>query len=76
MVTFDGRLIDKNALAGGGFLVAFPEGHTDAADSQVVLLHLDPKKLKVQPGRQTWSPDGFVAYSPRVHARRLPCGAV
>lgn len=63
LVTFDGRLIDRNALAGGGFIVAFPEGHTDAADSQVVLLKLDPKQIKPLPGRQSWTPEGFVAYS-------------
>jgi ubiquinol-cytochrome c reductase iron-sulfur subunit len=62
LVTFDGRTIDRSALAGGGFLVAFPEGHTDAANSQVVLLR-PGKALKPQPGREGWSPDGFVAYS-------------
>lgn len=62
LVTFDGRAIDRDALAGGGFLVAFPEGHTDAAGSQVVLLRLGDD-FKPQPGREDWSPEGFVAYS-------------
>ena len=62
LVTFDGRPIDRNALAGGGFLVAFPEGHLDAADSQVVLLRFG-KDFKARPGRADWSPEGFVAYS-------------
>lgn len=63
LVTFDGRLVGSSALAGGGFLVVFPEGHTDAADSQVVLLRLAASQIKPLPGRETWTPDGFVAYS-------------
>lgn len=62
LVTFDGRPIDRNALGGGGFLVAFPEGDTHAADSQVVLLR-PGDGFKPLPGREDWSPEGFVAYS-------------
>ena len=61
LVTFDGRLITRDALSGGGMLVAFPEGHTDAADSQIALLRL--LDVKAQPGRESWSPEGFFAYS-------------
>ena len=63
LVTFDGRPITRDVLAGGGFMVAFPQGHTDAADSQVVLLHLNSELFTRQPGRESWSPEGFVAYS-------------
>ncbi len=61
LVTFDGVPITRDALSGGGVIVAFPEGHTDAADSQVALLRL--AGLAPLPGRETWSPDGFYAYS-------------
>ena len=61
LVTFDGRLITRDALAGGGMLVAFPEGHTEAADSQVALLRLPD--ITALPGRESWSPEGFFAYS-------------
>ena len=63
LVTFDGRPVTRDALAGGGFLVAFPEGHTDSANSQVVLLRLPTDRFTPQPGRESWSPEGFVAYS-------------
>ena len=64
LVTFDGVPVTSDTLATGTFLVAFPEGHTDAANSQVTLLRIaaDPR-FRVQPGRETWSPDGYVAYS-------------
>jgi ubiquinol-cytochrome c reductase iron-sulfur subunit len=61
LVTIDGRPITRDALSGGGMLVAFPEGHTEAADSQVALLHLPD--IAAQPGRESWSPEGFFAYS-------------
>ena len=61
LVTIDGVPITRDALSGGGVIVAFPEGHTDAADSQVALLHL--VGIAPLPGRETWSPDGFFAYS-------------
>ncbi len=61
LVTFDGRLITRDALAGGGYVVAFPEGHTDAADSQVALLRL-PGIAPLR-GRESWSPESFFAYS-------------
>jgi ubiquinol-cytochrome c reductase iron-sulfur subunit len=62
LVTFDGRPITSDALDGGGsFLVAFPEGYTDAADAQVILLRLPG--VAPLPGRESWSPQGFFAYS-------------
>jgi ubiquinol-cytochrome c reductase iron-sulfur subunit len=61
LVTPDGVPITSAALQDGGVIVAFPEGHTTAADSQVALLHLPG--VAPLPGRETWSPDGFFAYS-------------
>jgi len=63
LVTIDGVPLTRDVLAGGGILVAFPEGHTDAANSQIALFHFSGSEFKPQPGRETWSPEGFVAYS-------------
>jgi ubiquinol-cytochrome c reductase iron-sulfur subunit len=63
LVTFDGTPITTDMLSAGGFVVAFPEGATDAAESQVVLLQFSDKTFTPLPGRETWSPQGFVAYS-------------
>jgi quinol---cytochrome c reductase iron-sulfur subunit len=64
LVTFDGVPVTRDTLASGTFLVAFPEGHTGSADSQVMLMRIaDDPGFKTQPGRETWSPDGYVAYS-------------
>jgi ubiquinol-cytochrome c reductase iron-sulfur subunit len=63
LVTFDGKPVTSDALSTGGFVVAFPEGHVDAADSQVVLLRFSSDIFTPMPGRESWSPQGFVAYS-------------
>jgi ubiquinol-cytochrome c reductase iron-sulfur subunit len=63
LVTVDGQPVTRDMLAHGGFLVAFPQGHTEAADSQVVLLRLPSRIFTPLPGRESWSPEGFVAYS-------------
>lgn len=64
LVTEDGQPIDsRTALATGGFIVAFPEGGQDEASSQVVLLHFVNGDFVPLPGRESWSPDNFVAYS-------------
>ena len=64
LVTEDGEPVDsKTVLATGGFIVAFPEGGEDKANSQVVLLHFVNGDFTPQPGRESWSPQDFVAYS-------------
>jgi ubiquinol-cytochrome c reductase iron-sulfur subunit len=63
LVTIDGEPVTRDVLAAGGTLVAFPEGHTDSASSQIALFHFFGGEFKTQPGRETWSPEGFVAYS-------------
>jgi quinol---cytochrome c reductase iron-sulfur subunit len=63
LVTVDGQLVTRDVLATGGFLVAFPEGGEKAAQSQVVLLHFVNGDFVPQPGRESWSPEAFVAYS-------------
>lgn len=62
LVTLDGASVTRDALRGGGFLVAFPEGQAEAANSQVVLFHFGGV-FRPRPGRESWSPEGFVAYS-------------
>jgi len=64
LVTFDGVPVTRDTLAAGTFLVAFPEGHLDSADSQITLLRIgaDPH-FKTLAGRESWSPEGYVAYS-------------
>jgi ubiquinol-cytochrome c reductase iron-sulfur subunit len=63
LVTPDGAPVAATNLPVGGVLTVFPEGHTGAADSQTVLVRVDPSALNPLPGRESWSPDGYLAYS-------------
>jgi ubiquinol-cytochrome c reductase iron-sulfur subunit len=64
LVDSDGNLVRADQVPIGGLVTVFPEGATDAADSVAVLIRLaadnQPQPL---PGRESWTPDGFVAYS-------------
>ena len=50
-------------LAVGGVITVFPEGHVGAADSQTLLIRLAETSVTTRPGRETWAPMGYVAYS-------------
>jgi ubiquinol-cytochrome c reductase iron-sulfur subunit len=63
LVTADGEPVLGRDLVFGGVLTVFPDGHTDAADSQTVLLRVDPATFSRLPGRENWSPEGHIAYS-------------
>ena len=63
LVTEDGRPVMFGDLLVDGVLTVFPEGHTDDADAQTVLINLGDAPQKVPPNRKTWSVDGYVAYS-------------
>lgn len=62
-VTEEGRLVRASDLALGGVLTVYPEGAAGAADSQTLLLRMDPADVVPGPGRESWSPDGLCAYS-------------
>jgi ubiquinol-cytochrome c reductase iron-sulfur subunit len=59
----DGMAIRADSLPQGSIATVFPEGALDAADSQTLLLHVDPASLRLQDPGADWAPEGFVAYS-------------
>jgi ubiquinol-cytochrome c reductase iron-sulfur subunit len=63
VVTEQGQPVMAADVPVGGVLTVFPEGHPQAADSQAVLIRMEPDQLVLQPGRESWAPDGYVAYS-------------
>ncbi len=58
-----GLPVRPEQLAVNGVLTVFPEDHTDAADSQTLLIRLPPGEYDPPPGREDWAPGGFVAFS-------------
>ncbi len=63
LVNEEGRPVRLDSLKVGGTLTAFPEGAQHAADAQVVLVRVEEDLLKPRPGRDDWTPEGYVAYS-------------
>jgi ubiquinol-cytochrome c reductase iron-sulfur subunit len=63
LVGDDGRPIKATDLEVGGVLTAYPPGYTGAGDTPVVVIRLDPSDITELPGRESWSPQGYIAYS-------------
>jgi ubiquinol-cytochrome c reductase iron-sulfur subunit len=63
VVNEQGHPVQIDDLEVGGVITVFPEGHLDAADSQTVLIRLARTPVTTRPGRETWGPAGYVAYS-------------
>ncbi len=47
----------------GGVVTVFPEGHVGDATAQVVLIRVNDQPVVTRPGRQYWSPHGYLAFS-------------
>ena len=48
----------------GGVITVFPEGHVGVDDSQTMLIRaVEEGVVTTRPGRETWAPEGYVAYS-------------
>ena len=67
VVDSTGRPVHRDDLQPGGLLTVFPAGYetneeTQAVD-QTVLIRPQSDNLVTEPGRDTWAPDGYVAYS-------------
>jgi ubiquinol-cytochrome c reductase iron-sulfur subunit len=64
------RLVDGSGLpvlpsdvAVGGVVTVFPDGAVGDATAQTLLVHASDVPVVTKPGRETWSPFGYLAYS-------------
>ncbi len=62
LVTSEGEPIKADDVSVQGVVTAFPEGHTHSADAPTLLIR-PGAPVQPRPGRETWTPDGLVAYS-------------
>ncbi len=58
-----GKPVRADDVPVGALVTVFPEGHTKAADAQTVLVRVEEGRAKPRPGREGWSPQGFLAFS-------------
>jgi quinol---cytochrome c reductase iron-sulfur subunit len=58
-----GRRVRAVDLDAGSVITVFPEGHAGSPVSQALLIRVDPAQLRLPPGRETWTPLGYIAFS-------------
>jgi ubiquinol-cytochrome c reductase iron-sulfur subunit len=63
LTTVDGKRVHVDDVNIGGVLTVFPEDDLGGAFSQTMLIHVDVQDITTKPGRSTWGPQGFLAYS-------------
>jgi len=63
LVTDDGTPVHIDSVPLEGLVTVFPEGSPGSADGQAVLIRVASGLIDARPGREDWSPDGFIAYS-------------
>jgi ubiquinol-cytochrome c reductase iron-sulfur subunit len=73
LVDSNGRPVRKNTLVVGGIMTVYPKSTVDPATGfitengqaidQTVLIRVSDQPFTTMPGRETWTPDGYVAYS-------------
>jgi ubiquinol-cytochrome c reductase iron-sulfur subunit len=63
LITEDGQAVKADEIPIGGLVTAFPEGHPESADGQAVIVRVSNDALAPTPGRESWSPEGIIAYS-------------
>ncbi|MEV5556897.1 Rieske 2Fe-2S domain-containing protein [Nonomuraea wenchangensis] len=74
LVDQDGYLIRPERVDRGTMLTVFPEGHRDTGDSMALLLHVDPARLDLPRGRESWTVGGIIAYSKLCTHAGCPVG--
>ncbi len=63
VVTEHGRAIKVDDLEVGGFMTVFPEGNVGSYDGQTLLIRAGTSDIVTMPGRESWGPQGYLAYS-------------
>jgi ubiquinol-cytochrome c reductase iron-sulfur subunit len=63
LVTLDGSPVIASAVPLGGLVTVFPEGSSGDGNAQAVLIRVEQGLLNPPKGRESWSPQGFIAYS-------------
>jgi ubiquinol-cytochrome c reductase iron-sulfur subunit len=63
LVKIDGTKVSQDDVEPGGMLTVFPEGDAGGPLSQTMLVRQGTKDIVTAPGRETWSPIGYMAFS-------------
>jgi ubiquinol-cytochrome c reductase iron-sulfur subunit len=74
VVGIDGRRIHQADIEPGGSLTVFPEGFEGASVDQTMLIRPGTSDIVTMPGRETWGPQGYLAFSKLCTHAGCPVG--
>jgi len=76
LVDINGRPLHQSDLETGGALTVFPEGFVGSSVDQTMLVRagLPGFDIATKPGRETWGPSGYLAYSKLCTHAGCPVG--
>ncbi|MGD0320695.1 MAG: Rieske 2Fe-2S domain-containing protein [Acidimicrobiales bacterium] len=74
LVDSGGRPLHASDLEVGGALTVFPEGFAGSSVDQTMLVRPSDKDIVTKPGRETWGPRGYLAYSKMCTHAGCPVG--
>ena len=74
LVDINGRAIHSTDMEVGGALTVFPEGFVGSSVDQTMLLRAESTDIVTRPGRETWGPKGYLAYSKLCTHAGCPVG--
>jgi ubiquinol-cytochrome c reductase iron-sulfur subunit len=74
VVDLDGNRVHQADLEVGGALTVFPEGFAGASVDQTMLIRAHTQNIVTLPGRETWGPKGYLAYSKMCTHAGCPVG--
>ncbi len=64
LTSIEGRAVKVDDIEVGGIITVFPPDDLGGAFSQTVLIRVQQSgNIVTQPGRETWGPDGYLAFS-------------
>jgi ubiquinol-cytochrome c reductase iron-sulfur subunit len=78
LVDSNGRPVHRDSLVVGGIMTVFPQRNYTNIQSQsmdqTVIIRVQDTDLVTEPGRETWAPAGYVAYSKMCTHLGCPVG--
>ncbi|MCU1491073.1 MAG: Rieske (2Fe-2S) domain protein [Acidimicrobiaceae bacterium] len=63
LTTIDNRRVKVGDVEVGGVLTVFPESDVGGAISQTILVRPQTTAIVTKPGRESWAPQGYIAFS-------------
>jgi ubiquinol-cytochrome c reductase iron-sulfur subunit len=74
VVDLNNRPLHRADLQVGSAITVFPEGFVGESNDQVMLVRAGSQDIVTKPGRATWAPEGYVAYSKLCTHAGCPVG--